>query len=81
MGHIFENLRTSERRRVAAEQELMAAKSKANEEVAQASAGLAGAARREQRLAVVLAEHNENLVALRDEAIGSIESTVTQKMV
>jgi len=80
MEHIFENLRTSERRRVAAEQELMAAKSKANEEVAQASAGLAGAARREQRLAVVLAEHNENLVALRDEAIGSIESTVTQKM-
>ena len=38
MEHIFENLRTSERRRVAAEQELMAAKSKANEEVAQGMA-------------------------------------------
>ena len=47
----MDQLAESEKRRIAAEQDVLALKARADEAAAQSAASIAGAARREQRLA------------------------------
>lgn len=72
LDHIMDQLAESEKRRIAAEQDVLALKARADEAAAQSAASIAGAARREQRLAEVLAGQQENLVALHAEATKAV---------